>query len=146
DEFGIVATVRTIPNVGHVEFEKAAPYLADAWRCVRVQVSQPEPGRLLLRGLRRDPLAAPLPMSAAPAGVYGGNPISGGQFRVYLGRDEWGKDRFVPLANTTAMLAGGLPGVGKTTLASSLLCQLAPSPAVRLAIANGQGSSDFDPW
>src|SRR5262249_27352222 len=62
------------------------------------------------------------------------------------GRDEWGADRSVPLANTTAMLAGGLPGVGKTTLANSLLCQLAPLPVVRLAIANGQGSSDFDPW
>jgi DNA segregation ATPase FtsK/SpoIIIE, S-DNA-T family len=156
DAHGLAVTVKTIPNVGRAEVEKAAPYLADAWRCHRVQIAQLRPGRLLVRGLRRDPLAEPLPMEAAPAGVYntfahdhaaelGKRPSLAGQ-RLYLGRDEWGADRWGQLANITAAVVGGMPGRGKTTLAHSLLCQLAPSPAVRLAIANGQGSSDFDAW
>jgi S-DNA-T family DNA segregation ATPase FtsK/SpoIIIE len=62
----VAATVRTVPGVGRKEAERAAPHLANYWRCVRVQVSQPAPGRLLLRGLRRDPLALPLPMDQVP--------------------------------------------------------------------------------
>jgi DNA segregation ATPase FtsK/SpoIIIE, S-DNA-T family len=145
DAHGLAVTVKTIPNVGRAEVEKAAPYLADAWRCHRVQIAQLRPGRLLVRGLRRDPLGEPFPMEAAPSGVYG-KPPNMGAFRLYLGRDEWGVDRWGQLANITAAVVGGAPGRGKTTLAHSLLCQLAPSPAVQLAIANGQGSSDFDAW
>jgi DNA segregation ATPase FtsK/SpoIIIE, S-DNA-T family len=168
DAHGLAVTVKTIPNVGRAEVEKAAPYLADAWRCHRVQIAQLRPGRLLVRGLRCDPLAEPFPMDAAPAGAYGSvtdRETNRGQirsnesslesshervtnlpFRAYLGRDEWGVDRWAQLANITAAVVGGMPGRGKTTLAHSLLCQLAPSPAVRLVIANGQGSSDFDVW
>jgi S-DNA-T family DNA segregation ATPase FtsK/SpoIIIE len=144
DVHGLAVIVKTIPNVGRAEVEKAAPYLADAWRCHRVQIAQLRPGRLLVRGLRRDPLAEPFPMAAVPSGVYGVASAMPG--RVYLGRDEWGTDRWAPLANITAAVVGGMPGRGKTTLAHSLLCQLAPSRAVQLVIANGQGSSDFDAW
>ena len=144
DEYGFTARVKTVPRVGRAEVEKAAPYLADAWRCVRVSVAQPKPGRLLVRGLRRDPLTEPLSMADAPAGVYGSRSVL--PARVYLGRDEWGGDRFALLANITGAVVAGMPGTGKTTLASSLLCQLAPSPAVRLAIADGQGGADFEPW
>jgi S-DNA-T family DNA segregation ATPase FtsK/SpoIIIE len=164
DDYGIVARIRTVPKVGRAEFETAAPYLADAWRCHRVSVAQPRPGRLVVRGLRRDPLAEPFSMADVPAGVYGGDfssvsgvgrqvsadlvgkipqrPVSD----VYLGRDEWGSDRWIQLANITAAVVGGLPGTGKTTLANSLLCQLAPSRAVRLVIADGQGGADFHAW
>src|SRR6266487_2909020 len=147
DAHGLAVTVKTIPNVGRAEVEKAAPYLADAWRCHRVQIAQLRPARLLVRGLRRDPLAEPFPMEAAPAGVYSAAAESRSPgLRIYLGRDEWGTDRWAPLANITAAVVGGMPGRGKTTLAHSLLCQLAPSRAVQFAIANGQGSSDFDAW
>jgi S-DNA-T family DNA segregation ATPase FtsK/SpoIIIE len=147
DEYGLRVRVRCVPRAGRAEFEKVAPWIADAWRCHRVQIAQPDPGRLMLRGLRCDPLAEPFPMEAAPSGVYAAaaESCAAGQ-RIYLGRDEWGADRHIPLANVTSALVGGLPGVGKTTFANSLLCQLAPSRAVRLAIANGQGSSDFDVW
>jgi DNA segregation ATPase FtsK/SpoIIIE, S-DNA-T family len=146
DVHGLAVTVKTIPNVGRAEVEKAAPYLADAWRCHRVQIAQLRPGRLLVRGLRRDPLAEPLAMADAPSGVYGNQVAREQTGRLYLGRDEWGTDRWGQLANITAAVVGGTPGRGKTTLAHSLLCQLAPSRAVQLAIANGQGSSDFDAW
>ena len=170
DEYGFTARVKTVPKVGLAEVEKAAPYLADAWRCVRVSVAQPKPGRLLVRGLRRDPLTEPLSMADAPAGVYDQMPsarklkflVEGASattilradqgasgrkvFRLYLGRDEWGGHRFALLANITGAVIAGMPGTGKTTLANSLLCQLAPSPAVRLAIADGQGGADFEPW
>jgi DNA segregation ATPase FtsK/SpoIIIE, S-DNA-T family len=145
DDYGFTATVRTVPRVGREEFEQAAPYLADAWRCVRVSIGQPRPGRLVVRGLRRDPLAEPFPMAEAPAGVYGslaGQDVS----RLYLGRDEWGADRWISLANITAAVVGGMPGTGKTTLTRSMLCQLVRSPVVRLAIADGQGGADFEPF
>jgi S-DNA-T family DNA segregation ATPase FtsK/SpoIIIE len=146
DDYGIVARVKTVPKVGRAEFEKAAPWLADSWKCHRVSVAQIRPGRLVVRGLRRDPLAEPLSMAEVPAGVYEKLPSVDGNFRVYLGRDEWGADRWASLRNITSALVAGVPGAGKTTFASSLLCQLAPSPAVQLAIANGQGSSDFEAW
>jgi DNA segregation ATPase FtsK/SpoIIIE, S-DNA-T family len=164
DNYGLVAKVVLIPKVGRAEFEAAAPYIADAWRCHRVQIGQPRSGRLLIRGLRRDPLAEPLAMADVPAGVYGVRKTAaenlppggeksapeirtaGSDFRVYLGRDEWGDNRWAQLANITAAVVAGVPGAGKTTLANSLLCQLAPSPAVRLAIADGQGGADFEPW
>jgi DNA segregation ATPase FtsK/SpoIIIE, S-DNA-T family len=151
DDYGFTARVRTVPRVGRAEFEEAAPYLADAWRCVRVSIGQPRPGRLVVRGLRRDPLAEPFPMSDAPAGVYRGlenqrTTLVTDVSRLYLGRDEWGADRWISLANITAAVVGGMPGTGKTTLTRSMLCQLAPSPVVRLAIADGQGGADFEPY
>ena len=70
DAFGIVARVKTVPKVGRAEFEAAAPFIADYWRCVRVQVSQPKPGRLIVRGLRVDPLGGRFGIEDAPEGVY----------------------------------------------------------------------------
>ena len=52
DDYGIIARIRTVPKSGsRKDFEEASPYIADAWRCVRVQVSQQKPGRLVVRGL-----------------------------------------------------------------------------------------------
>jgi DNA segregation ATPase FtsK/SpoIIIE, S-DNA-T family len=70
DAYGFVAKVKTVPRVGRTEFEDAADYIANAWRCVRVQVSQPRPGRLIVRGLRVDPLADQFGIEDAPAHVY----------------------------------------------------------------------------
>jgi len=146
DEFGITARVKTIPDVGRAEIEGQADHLANAWRCHRIQIAQPGPGRLLIRGLRTDPLAEPLSIDQAPPGVYETSgtvlPVS----RVYLGLDEWGVHRFVSLANITGAVLAGQPGTGKTTLANSVLMQLSPSPAVQIAIADGQGGADFHSW
>lgn len=74
DDYGLTATVRTVPGVSRTECEQAAEHLANYWRCVRVQVSQPAPGRLVLRGLRSDPLTLPLSMDQAPPGVSAPRP------------------------------------------------------------------------
>ena len=66
DAFGLVAAVKTVPKVGRGDFEKHAGYIADAWRCHRVQVSQPKPGRLIVRGLRTDPLTVPFGADEMP--------------------------------------------------------------------------------
>lgn len=186
DDFGITAEVRTVPATGRAEFEKAAEHIANAWRCHRVQVSQPGPGRLIVRGLRSDPLTLPLPVGQAPPGVYGSTselanvvgsfrsdglgavlsladrrtgirtwrPAAADRstadqqrygLRTYLGRDEWGTDRWLSLAGLTGITLGGLPGYGKTSLTNSLLCQLAGLP-VQFVIIDGKGGGDYSDW
>ena len=74
---GLVATVRTVPGTGRAELEKQADQIANQWRVPRVAISQPRPGRLLVRGLAVDPLLGQLAMSDAPPGTYDGSgPVS----------------------------------------------------------------------
>src|SRR5215472_14196921 len=49
DAYGVVVRVKTLPKVGRDEWVKASPHLANAWGCVRVAVTQDEPGRLVVR-------------------------------------------------------------------------------------------------
>jgi DNA segregation ATPase FtsK/SpoIIIE, S-DNA-T family len=147
DDYGVVLKVRTIPKVGRVELEKNAPYFADAWGCARVQVYQRTPGRLIVRGIRNDPLATPLPMWEVPKGVY----TEPHPFRPYLGRDEWGTDRWLDLSGITGITVAGLPRYGKTRLILSLLMQWAGTRPVQLVILDGKGSgtevgADYDEW
>jgi S-DNA-T family DNA segregation ATPase FtsK/SpoIIIE len=150
DAHGIVARVKPIPGVGRAEFEKHAVHIANAWRCVRVQVSQPRPGRLIVRGLRSDPLTQPLQWGQAEkledVGHSGSAPELAGNLRLYVGRDEWGADRHIPLSGTSGIIVGGLPGYGKTSLINSWLMQLAGSDAVQFAVIDGKGSSDYRYW
>jgi S-DNA-T family DNA segregation ATPase FtsK/SpoIIIE len=149
DEYGILASVRTVPKVGRQQFEDNAQHIADQWRCVRVQVSQPKPGRLIVRGLRLDPLTLPLSIEQAPPGVYGSTSEQPAfdlrALRLYLGLDEWGNHRFVPLAGITGITVGGLPGYGKTAFINSILCQLAPLP-VDFILIDGKGGGDYTDW
>lgn len=135
-DHGLDVTVKTIPKVGRAEVEKSAPYLADAWRCARVQVSQREPGRLLVRGLRTDPLLEPLAAVPGPRSA----------FEPYLGRDEYGVDRWLRLSGITGITVGGLPGLGKTSLVLSLLDQLAEREAVQFVFIDGKGGADYADW
>jgi S-DNA-T family DNA segregation ATPase FtsK/SpoIIIE len=147
DDYGVVLKVRTIPKVGRGEFEKAATFLADAWRCARVQVYQQQSGRLIVRGIRNDPLATGLPVASVPSGVYR-EPHA---FRPYLGRDEWGIDRWLDLSGITGITIAGLPRYGKTKLIVSLLMQWAATRKVQLVILDGKGSgtevgADYEEW
>jgi S-DNA-T family DNA segregation ATPase FtsK/SpoIIIE len=142
DEYGVVAKVRTLPRVGRAEFEKEAQHIADEWRCHRVQVAQLKPGRLIVRGMRTDPLAVPFGPERAPAGVYA-NPHP---FKPYLGRDEWGTHRFANLYGLTGVTIGGLPDYGKTSLVLSWLVQLAGTRAVQFVFIDGKGGGDYDDW
>ncbi len=145
DPYGVSAAVKTVPKVGRAEFEKAAVHLADEWRCVRVSVSQPKPGRLIVRGLRNDPLAVPAGMDDAPPGTYEScNGVA--QFRPYLGRDEYAVDRCADLSGLTGITIVGLPGMGKTSLVLSLLWQLAGTGAVQFVFIDGKGGGDYSAW
>jgi DNA segregation ATPase FtsK/SpoIIIE, S-DNA-T family len=145
DEFGIVATVKTVPGVDRAAFEDEAVHIANSWRCHRVQVHQAKPGRLTIRGLRTDPLTLPYPAADAPAGVYGDS--SGrGPLRLYLGRDEWSAHRSFPLAGTAGITVGGLPDYGKTSMVLSWLAQLAGLGCVQFVFIDGKGGGDYADW
>jgi DNA segregation ATPase FtsK/SpoIIIE, S-DNA-T family len=69
---------------------------------------------------------------------------------LYLGRDEWGNDRYRNLTGLTGITCGGLPGYGKTSLILSWLCQLAGTAAVQFVFINGKGEGvdygDYSGW
>lgn len=138
DSFGWTVKVRLIPHVSRDEFETAAPYLADAWRVWRVGITQPKPGRLLLRAMRRDPLAEPLSSDVLPKAWDGRH--------LLLGRDEFGQLREVSLANLSGSVVGGSPGRGKTSFAAAMAVQLAPSPKSQWYVLDGKGGGDWSGW
>jgi S-DNA-T family DNA segregation ATPase FtsK/SpoIIIE len=137
---GIVARVRTVPGTGRAEFDQAAEHISNAWRVQRVSVSQPRPGRVVVRGLKRDPLLAQFGLAAAD---WSSADQQRSPRRVYLGRDEHGSDRYADLANCPGICVGGMPGAGKSTELTAWLTQLAPSPAVQFALADGKGAGEF---
>jgi S-DNA-T family DNA segregation ATPase FtsK/SpoIIIE len=132
---GVVARVRTVPGSGRKEFDQDAQHFADAWRVQRVSVSQPKPGRLVVRGLVRDPLLEHLEVNQECVTDLR---------RLYLGRDEHGQDRYADLANVPGICVGGMPGAGKSSEITSWLTQLAASPAVQFALIDGKGCGEFD--
>lgn len=132
-EYGIEARIKCIPRVGRAEVEAAAPYIADSWRVHRCQITQPKPGRVVVRGLSREPLAEPLTAAELPA--FDGRHIT-------LGRDEWGAMRQVSLAGHAGSVWAGNPGRGKSECALSLAVQMAPSPLVDFWILDG-GACDW---
>jgi hypothetical protein len=133
DAYGWTVRIRAVPKATAKDFEDAAPTLCAAWRCHRVSVNEPKPGRLVVRGMRRDPLTEPVPASVLP-------PFHGRY--VLLGRDEWGQLRHADLANLSGSTFSGSPGRGKTEAALSLAVQLTPSPAVDYWILDG-GACDW---
>jgi DNA segregation ATPase FtsK/SpoIIIE, S-DNA-T family len=137
DPFGFVVNLRLIPGVGRAEVEKAADHLANAWGCWRVGVTQPKPGRLLVRAIRRDPLAEPLPSCVLPR--FDGR-------HVLLGVDEWGSLRRASLAGLSGSVIGGSPGRGKSQCATSFAVQLAPVPASDWYVLDGGGGADWSCW
>ncbi|MBV9720280.1 MAG: hypothetical protein JOZ77_13280, partial [Candidatus Eremiobacteraeota bacterium] len=145
DRYGIQAIVKTVPRVGRRQLEDQAEHIANAWRCHRAQVHQTKPGRVIVRGLRLDPLTLPLSAAEAPSGVYDGNRADGARIRLYLGLDEWGQHRYLELAGATGITVGGLPGFGKTMFVNSLLMQLAGLPADFVFI-DGKGGGDYTDW
>jgi S-DNA-T family DNA segregation ATPase FtsK/SpoIIIE len=135
---GMTARLRTVPGTGRAELEAAAEHLANTWRCQRVSVTQPRPGRLIVRGLRTDPLLEQLTLASAPR-IDVARPD-----RVWLGRDDHSADRQLELANVSGVCVGGQPGGGKSQAITSWLTQLAPSPAVQFATVDGKGAGEFD--
>ncbi|NED34863.1 cell division protein FtsK [Streptomyces sp. SID8499] len=131
DPFGVVVRASCLPKVSLEEFQKAAPYIADEWRCTRVSVSPDKPGHVLIRGVRVDPLitkTAHTPTGKAPEKLAVWN----------LGVDEYAQAVSVDLAEVPGVSVAGLPGFGKTSLINRFICDTAPSPAVQFAVADGK--------
>ena len=133
---GIRAWMTTLPGVGLEQVTKMSEHLANAWGCLRVDVSQHSPGWLVLRGFLSDPLAAP--WSVTPDG----RPLA--DWLLHVGVDEDGGQVYLPLANLSGVTVAGVPGTGKTSLQRWWLCQLAPHAAVQIAVLDGKVSNPDD--
>jgi S-DNA-T family DNA segregation ATPase FtsK/SpoIIIE len=137
DAYGVVLSVRTLPRIGREEWAKAADHLANAWGCVRVAVMQERPGRLVVRAVRRDPLAEAyelVPSGRPPATLT----------RWNIGRDEYAEAVAVRLADVPGISVSGLPGYGKTSLLNNLIAGFAPSDSVQFAVVDGKGGADYE--
>jgi S-DNA-T family DNA segregation ATPase FtsK/SpoIIIE len=133
---GLRCRLATLHGVGLEEVTKKAGHLANAWGCVRVDVTQDAPGRLLLRGHLWDPLAQP--WSIAPDGR------TLDEWSLHVGMDEDGGHVYLPLANLSGVTIAGVPGTGKTSLQRWWLCQVAGHPAVQIAVLDGKVSDSLD--
>lgn len=138
DVYGVIARATCLPKVGLAEFQKAAPYLADAWRMTRVSALPGDrPGQVVLRGVRVDPLITPtvhVPTGRPPEEYA----------KWELGVDEYGMPVFVPLKEVPGVAVGGLPGFGKTSCVNRLVCDWAPSPAVQFVFFDGKVSHAYE--
>ncbi|WP_435227875.1 FtsK/SpoIIIE domain-containing protein [Streptomyces sp. Tue6028] len=137
DAYGVIARAACLPGVGLEQYQKAAPHLADAWRCTRVAVTQDKPGHVVIRGVRLDPLKFPTehrPTGTVPEKVA----------RLDLGVDEYASPVSVDLRHVPGMTVGGLPGKGKTSLINKLLSDWAPAPWVQFAGADGKVSAAYE--
>jgi S-DNA-T family DNA segregation ATPase FtsK/SpoIIIE len=114
DAYGVIARATCLPGVGLEQFQKAAPHLADAWRCTRVAVTQDEPGSVVIRGVRLDPLK--FPTEHRPTGD-----VPDETTRWDLGLDEYAQPVSVNLTQVPGVTVAGLPGFGKTSLINRLL-------------------------
>jgi hypothetical protein len=141
-DYGWQCAVRTAPRTGCREVEKQAQHLADYWRSVRVGVTQVKPGRLVVRALRTDPLAEPFGPERCPLGTWEPHLPD----VLYVGRDDFGTDRYLPLRGLTGVCVSGLPGYGKTSLIASWLCQLTATSAAQFALLDGKDGGDHQPW
>lgn len=133
DRFGVIVRAKTLPQVGVEEYQKSARFLADAWRCTRVSVLPDGPGRVVIRGVRSDPLTTPT--AHRPTGLP---PVE--LTRWELGIDEFAAKVCVSLANVPGVTVAGVPGAGKTSGVNKFVCDFAPSPAVQIVTADGKVS------
>jgi len=133
-DYGWQCIVKTAPRTGRKEVEKQALHIADYWRSVRVGVTQAAPGHLIVRALRTDPLAEPFAADRCPPGTFGPHRPT----VLYVGRDDFGNDRYLRLRGLTGICVSGLPGYGKTPLIASWLCQLTITPAAQFALLDGK--------
>jgi S-DNA-T family DNA segregation ATPase FtsK/SpoIIIE len=131
---GLRCWLATLPGVGLDEVTKAAGHLANAWGCLRVDVRQDGPSRLLLRGHLSDPLAQPWAVTPD------GRPLH--DWCLHVGTDEDGEAVCLPLSNLSGVTVAGVPGTGKTSLQRWWLSQLAGHPAAQIAVLDGKV---FDP-
>lgn len=133
---GIRAVMHTLAGVGLEQVTKAAGHLANAWGCVRVDVTQVGPGQLQLRGYLTDPLAQPWHIRPDGRALT--------DWHLHVGVDDEAGQVYLPLSNLSGVTVAGIPGTGKTSLQRWWLCQLAAHPAVQVAVLDGKVSDPAD--
>jgi S-DNA-T family DNA segregation ATPase FtsK/SpoIIIE len=131
DRYGVKVTLRTTPGVGLVEVQDAARHLADAWRSVRVAVTQPRPGWLHIRAVRLDPLTEVTELDAVPGPL---NDLA----LIPIGVDEYAEPVALRLKGISGIGVYGLPGYGKTSLINGVICRLAALPVVHFIVFDGK--------
>lgn len=136
DQYGVIVDARTVPGVGLQEWQKAARHLADDWRAVRVAVTQPEPGRIRVRAVRRDPLTTQTRYAPDPETLTAPDDLSS----VPIGTDEYAEPVSIRLSGVSGIGIYGLPGYGKTSLINGLITRLSPHPAVQFIGLDGKTS------
>ena len=105
--FGVLARANCLPGVGLEQFQKAAPYLANAWRCTRVSVTQDGPGKSSSGACALDPLShRPCTSHARCAG--GDGPVGSRGGRVRPAGVAWTSPR-CPASPLPACPASGRP-------------------------------------
>jgi len=138
-----VDTVRFRPLPGTAMAWKAAmgelPHLFG----VELLLSSPKPGVLDLshRHTETTPDADPLHSSLVLA-----RPVPPIDWSLRVGVDGDGSWVDVPLANRAGVVVGGQPGSGKTGSLRSMMAAWASQPHVQLAVVDGKGGSDWDPF
>lgn len=136
DRYGVKMRLWTIPGITRKSVSALAPELASAWRCHRVNVYETQPGHLLIRGLKYDPLKETVRI-----------PTDDGDIRqLRIGLDEWGQEVTADLAQIPGVTIGGLPGKGKTTTCMHWLLQLGKLKNVQLMVIDGKGGGDYEAW
>ena len=134
DAYGVRVTLKTVPGVGLVEVQKASRHLSDAWLSVRVAVTQPEPGKLVVRAVRRDPLAVKTSFTPDVKALQAPTDLR----TVEIGMDEYAEPVDIRLDGVSGIGIYGLPGAGKSSLINGLFVRLSPSPAVQFVVFDGK--------
>ena len=122
DEYGVRVTARTLPRVGRAEWVKVADHLANAWGCVRVAVTQPEPGPTQHPGG-----SAGTPDRAVFACAVGAG--TGSLQRWDIGRDEYADPVGVRVKLCLWGEHRGSARLRQNKRAEPIIASLAPSPA-----------------
>jgi S-DNA-T family DNA segregation ATPase FtsK/SpoIIIE len=131
DRYGVKIVMRTTPGVGLVEVQKSARHLADAWHCVRVAVTQPRAGRVLIRAVRVDPLVTATSMDVMP-------PAPASLDSVPVGLDEYAEEVALRLKGISGVGVFGLSGYGKTSLVRAVVARLCQSSCVQFVVLDGK--------
>ncbi|BBH67087.1 hypothetical protein ACTI_37720 [Actinoplanes sp. OR16] len=139
DQYGVTIRTGTMLGVGLDEWVKQSEHLRNAWRAERIKITQPEPGRLNLRVLLRDPLAddAPSPLVAASGSGWRCT-VTPGSLDPYdpilWGYDDDGHPVTSSLAGGVHGLIAGATRSGKSIGANTLLAVASLTRNVRLTI------------